>query len=85
LALLGACAAAFFDVTADEIASSSKRCCALAARAVLCHVAVCHHSISLSAVARHLAISRPSVARAVDRALAIYSEHGCSPDDFLPH
>jgi hypothetical protein len=45
LALLGARAAAFFDVTADEIASSSKRCCALAARGVLCHVAACHHSI----------------------------------------
>jgi REP element-mobilizing transposase RayT len=84
LANLGARAAAFFDVTADEIASSSKRCRALAARAVLCHVAISHHSISLSAVARHLSISRPSVARAVDRAPAVYSEHGCSPEDFLP-
>ncbi len=55
----------------------------IAARAVLCHLSACHHGLSLSAVGRQLSISRPSVARAVERAPAVFAQHGCTPDDFL--
>ena len=72
-----------FDVSAREIASPSQRRRVLAARALLCEVAVCHHGFSLSSVARHLGISRPSVARAVIRARAVHAEYGCTPADFL--
>jgi putative transposase len=75
--------AAFFEVSEREIASAGRRRHALAARAVLCDLAVCHHGFSLSAVARHLSISRPSVARAVERARAVYAEHGWAQQDFL--
>jgi len=77
LAGLRARVADAFEVTAGEIASPSRRRHALAARAFLCDLAVCHHGVPLSVVARALAISRPSVARAV------YAEHGCAQADFL--
>jgi putative transposase len=72
-----------FVVSERELASGSRRRGALAARAVLCDLAVCHHGYSLSAVARHLSISRPSVARAVERARAVYAEYECAPEGFL--
>ena len=75
--------AAYFDVSEREIASQSLRRQVLAARAVLCHLAVCHHGVSLSAVGRRLSISRTSIARAVQRAPVVYTEHGCKADDFL--
>lgn len=85
LAALCARAAAFFDVTERELASNSQRHPALAARAVVCDVAVSRHAYSLTALARHLSISRPSVARALERAAAVYAERNCSADDFLQH
>ena len=75
--------AAYFDVSEREIASPSLRRQVLAPRAVLCHLAVCHHGVSLSGVGRRLSISRTSIARAVQRAPVVYTAHGCKPDDFL--
>jgi hypothetical protein len=75
--------AATFGTSEREIASPSLRRPGLAARAVLCDLAVCHHGFSLSAVARRLSISRTSVARAIDRVAAVYTESGLTPTDFL--
>jgi hypothetical protein len=41
------------------------------------------HGMSLSAVGRHLALSKQSIARALERAAAVYRERGCTPADFL--
>lgn len=57
-----------YCVTPAEIASQSLRRRVLAARAVLCHLAVSRAGLSLSAVGRCLGISKQSVARAVVRA-----------------
>lgn len=60
--------AAYFAVSDHEVASQSLRRPVLAARAVFCDLAVSHSALSLSTIARCLAISRPSVARGVARA-----------------
>ena len=75
--------ASFFAVTEAEIATSTHRPQVVAARAVLCDIAVRHHSISTSAVARHLSISRTSVVRAINKAPSVYAEHGCDRPHFI--
>jgi hypothetical protein len=42
-----------------------------------------HHGLSLSAVGRHLSVSKHSIARALERAAAVYVERDCLPVDFL--
>ena len=63
-----------FDVTAAQIASPSLRRPVLAARAVVCHLAVCRLGFTLQTVARALGISKQSVLRAVDRAAPLLSQ-----------
>lgn len=63
-----------FRVTPAQIASRSIQHRVLAARAVVCHVAVCHRGLSLYAVARCLGISKQSVTRAVDRAVPLIAQ-----------
>jgi putative transposase len=75
--------AARFGVERSEIGGASLRRDVLAARAVISHLAVRHHGMSLSAVGRHLALSKQSIARALERAAFVYRERGCTPADFL--
>jgi hypothetical protein len=72
-----------FGLSANAIRSSSLRVDALDARAMISHVAVCHFGLSLTAVARHLNVARPSIARALRRAESAFASHGCNRDDFL--
>jgi REP element-mobilizing transposase RayT len=64
-------AAARFEVTAAQIASRSVRRPVLAARALVCHLAVTRFRLSLTAVGRCLGVSKQSVIRALDRAPAL--------------
>lgn len=70
-------------VTVAEIASPSLRREVLAARAMVSHLAVCHHGLSLSAVGRLLGVSKQSVTRAIGRADGAYEQYRLSPTDFL--
>ena len=63
--------AARCQVTPEEIASSSLRRRALAARAVACQLAVRRRGLSLRPTAGALGISKQSVARAVERGAAL--------------
>jgi REP element-mobilizing transposase RayT len=60
-------------VTAAQIASPSLRRPVLEARAIVCHLAVCHLGLTLQAVGRALGISKQSVSRAIDRAPPLIS------------
>ena len=75
--------AARFGVGRRELAGASLRREVLAARAVVSDLAVRHYGLSLNALARHLSLSRQSIARALERAASVYREHGCEPADFL--
>jgi hypothetical protein len=70
-------------ITTNQVRGASLRASALDARAMISHVAVCRFGLSLTAVGRHLNVSRPSIARALRRAEGVFADHGCSPDDFL--
>jgi REP-associated tyrosine transposase len=70
-------------VSRREIASRSLRREVLAARAIVSHLAVCHHGLSLTAVGRCLAVSKQSIARAVARAVSAYTVRNLRPTDFL--
>ena len=72
-----------FGVTAAQIASPSKRRRVLAARAVVCHLAVCRLGFTLPTVAQALRISTQSVMRAIDRAPVSLSAL-THVDDLLP-
>ena len=83
VALLSQRVAERFQVTTAQIASPSIRHHVLAARAVICHLAVCRLGLTLPAVARLLGLSRQSVMRAVDRAPALLAK-ATDFDDLLP-
>lgn len=83
MAQLCACAGERFGVLPTEIASPSLRRPVLAARAVVCHLAVCVHGLSLSSVARCLRITRQSVARGLSRAVALISSKDHRIDGLL--
>ena len=72
-----------FGVSPAEIASPSLRRRVLAARAVVCHLAVCARGFSLSSVARCLGITRRSVVRAVARATTLLAAHDRQVERFL--
>ena len=72
-----------FGVSSQEIASRSLRREVLAARAVVSHLAVCHHGLSLSAVGRCLGVSKQSIARAIVRAGSAYEGRNLSPTELL--
>jgi len=76
-------AAAHFGLERGEIAGASVRHDVLAARAVISHLAVRHHGMSLTAVGRHLSLSKQSIARALGRAASVYRKRGCTAADFL--
>jgi putative transposase len=72
-----------FGVSCEEIGSRSLRREVLAARAVVSHLAVCHHGLSLTAVGRRLGVSKQSIARAIVRADSAYKARNLSPADFF--
>lgn len=71
-----------FGVTVAEICSCSLRPDVLDARAAVGHLAVRHYGLSLTAAARHLHVSRQSIARALERAEAAFARRCCTPADF---
>jgi hypothetical protein len=75
--------AAHFKVGCAELRSESLRRPALDARAVACHLAVCHYGLSLTTVARHLGSSRFRVARSLQRAAIVLATARFSPDEFV--
>lgn len=77
-------AAARFGVTAVQIASRSLRRPVLAARALVCHLAVTRWGFSLNAVGRSLGLSKQSVIRALDRAPAVVAGIADPEDLFCP-
>jgi AraC-like DNA-binding protein len=66
-----------------EIRGRGLRPQVLDARAAIGHLAVRHYGLSLSAVARHLHVSRQSIARGLERAQGAMARHGCTFADFL--
>jgi hypothetical protein len=74
--------AARLCVTEREIATASLRREVLRAPAIVGHIAVRHRGLSLSAVARHLAVSRKSIARALLRGPAVLAERNWTEADF---
>jgi len=75
VARLCARVAEHFGVLPAEIASASLRRRVLAARAVLCHLAVRRRALSLRFVGRCLGLSKQSVARALDRAMPLIASN----------
>ncbi len=47
------------------------------------HLAVCHYGLSVTAVARHLHVSRQSIARGLERAADTFARRRCTPADFI--
>ena len=84
-ALDGLCerAAQLLGVRGAEIASRSLRAPVLDARAVVGHLAVCQYGLSVTAVARHLHVSRQSIARGLERAEDTFARRRCIPADFI--
>jgi putative transposase len=72
-----------FKVGCAELRSESLRRPALDARAVACHLAVCHYGLSLTTVARHLGSSPFRVARGLHRAAIALATARFSPDEFV--
>jgi REP-associated tyrosine transposase len=72
-----------FSIAPAELCSASKRQEVLDARAILSYLAVRHHGLSFSAVARHLNVARQSIARGLVRAQRVFGEHGNDLVDFL--
>jgi putative transposase len=68
-------------VSEREIASSSLRRAAVDARALLSCAAVRLHGLTLTAIARHLGVSVPSIARAVARGQQLVDSGLCSLGD----
>lgn len=75
--------AVHFKVACAELRSQSLRRAALDARAVACHLAVCHYGLSLTTVARHLGSSRFRVARSLQRAPVVLATARFSLDELL--
>lgn len=69
-------------VRPEEIASRSLRRRALAARAVVADISVCHYGLPLAVVGRALGLSSQSIARAVSRAESAYTCYGLALEDF---
>ena len=84
-ALDGLCerATQLLGVSGAEIGSRGLRAPVLDARAVVGHLAVCHYSLSVTAVARHLHVSRQSIARGLERAADTFARRRCTPADFI--
>ena len=76
-------AAGLFGIGAAEIGSRSLRPCVLDARAAVGYLAVRHYGLSLTAVARHLQVSRQSIARGLERAEDAFARCRCTPTDFI--
>jgi len=72
-----------FSITSNELCSPTKRQNVIDARAILSYLAVRHHGLSLTAVARHLNVARQSVARGLARAERVFVERGGDLVDFL--
>lgn len=70
-------------ITPEEVRSGSKRAAAVDARAIISHLAVCHHGLSRAVVGRYLNVARQSVARGLARSADVYAERRCLPRDFL--
>jgi len=67
-----------FGVAPGELGSRSLRPRVLAARAALSYAAVMHHSLSFTAVAQHVGLSRRSISRAIARVQV------CGLTDIIP-
>lgn len=76
-------AARLFGVRVVEICSRSLRPHVLDARAAVGHLAVCHYGLSLSVVARHLQVSRQSIARGLERAEDAFACRCRTPAHFI--
>jgi REP element-mobilizing transposase RayT len=72
-----------FKVGCAELRGQSLRRSALDARAVACHLAVCHHGLSLTTIARHLGSSRFQVARSLRRAPIVLATARLSADELV--
>ncbi len=71
-------------VAAAEICSASLRRPAVAARALVCHLAVSHYGLSLTATAMGLTISKQSVLRGVAAGEHVLAVKGWTVADLLP-
>ncbi|MFN8626590.1 MAG: hypothetical protein U0587_11510 [Candidatus Binatia bacterium] len=76
-------AAARFAVSAAEMRTASRRRPVLHARAVVSRIAVSHYGLSLTALGRHLNVSKQSIARDLRRVEAVLAEHDYSATDFI--
>ena len=75
--------AARFAVSAAEIRTASLRRPVLHARVVVSRIAVSHCGLSLTAIGRHLNVSKQSIARDLRRLEAVLAEHDYSATDFI--
>jgi hypothetical protein len=75
--------AARIGLTEREIATASLCREVLCAQAIVSHVAVRHHGLALTTVARQLGVSSQSIARAVLRGPAVLAKRTWTETDFL--